>query len=64
MTQYAKTPNVQNVQICTIWQNRRKWPKCEKTPFWGGSKIDIFRCAKSAISDAAARGNPAELCIV
>jgi len=30
----------------------------------GGSKIDIFRRAKVSISDAAARGNPAELCIV
>ncbi len=63
MTQYAKYTNVQNVQICTIWQNRQNRQNA-KTPFGGGSKIDIFRRAKVSISDAAARGNPAELCIV
>ena len=54
----AKCANLHNLTISS------KSPKCEKTPFWWGSKIDIFRRAKVSISDAAARGNPAELCIV
>src|SRR5271165_3060897 len=44
MTQYAKYTNVQNVQICTIWQNRRKWPKCEKHHFGGVKNRHISAC--------------------